>query len=193
MIDEHLLIDRAQRGDMEAFRELVERSKVKIYRLAYDLTGNRHDAEDLSQDVFLKAYRSLGSFRREAKWSTWIYRITMNTCLDQRKLKSRGAIEYREDVESNLQNGAAPSSHRPDKVAEGSMMQKDIEKALDALTPQERSVFVLRHYHDLPLKDIAHTLEIAEGTVKSYLFRALQRLQRELAFYRKDLGLEKRQ
>ena len=102
-------------------------------------------------------------------------------------------MEYRDDLGHEDPAGAADYSHRgitPEKSTEASMIQEHIRRALDQLTPQERSVFVLRHYHDLPLKEIARSMEIAEGTVKSYLFRALRRLQRELAFYKKDLGLE---
>ena len=196
MTDEHLLIMRAQGGDMEAFRELVERSRIKVFRLAYDLTGSRHDAEDLSQDVFVKAFRSLSTFRGAAKWSTWLYRITVNACLDHRRSASAETTEFRDDIGSNEMESAHSHERKtitPDRATESSLIQQNIERALSQLAPQERSVFVLRHYHDLPLKQIADTLQVAEGTVKSYLFRAVQRLQQELSFYRRDLGLEKRQ
>ena len=93
-------------------------------------------------------------------------------------------------------NGQVPvmfqehASHNPERSAESSITQMHIEKALNNLSPRERSVFVLRHYNDMPLKEIAETLRISEGAVKSMLFRALKRLQKELAFYRQDLGLE---
>ncbi len=189
--DEQLLINRAQAGDADAFRSLVNRSKINVYRLAFDLTGNRQDAEDLSQDVFVKAYRSLPNFRGDAKWSTWLYRITVNACMDHRKANRREQMEYDDDIEQDLPAHAGtlhPTA--PDRSAEATMIQQHIEKALDRLSPNERSVFVLRHYHDLPLRQIAETMNVAEGTVKSYLFRAARRLQRELAFYRQDLGLE---
>ena len=83
-------------------------------------------------------------------------------------------------------------SHQPDQSAEARIMQEHIEQALEKLSPRERSIFVLRHYNDLPLKEIAGILKISEGTVKSLLFRALKRLQKELAFYRSELGLEER-
>ncbi|MBI1808231.1 MAG: RNA polymerase sigma factor [Ignavibacteria bacterium] len=193
MTDEQVLITQAQRGDPEAFRELVERSKINVYRLAYDLTGNHHDAEDLSQEVFVKAYRGLPNFRGNAKWSTWLYRITTNACIDHRRSQSRTTMEYKDDLgddETTSEHNHRHSVLNPDRSVEAGMIQENIERALSRLAPQERSVFVLRHYHDLPLKEIAETMKIAEGTVKSYLFRALQRLQRELAFYKKDLGLE---
>ncbi len=186
MTDEQLLISRAQDGEADAFRELVERSKMNVFHLAFDLTGNRHDAEDMSQEVFVKAFRSLSSFKGNAKWSTWIYRITVNTCLDHRRSKVRNAVEFNDDPDDH----PAGSGVSPDQSADSRMIQQHVDNALKLLPPQERSVFVLRHYHDLPLKQIASILELAEGTVKSHLFRAIQRLQRELAFYRKDLGLE---
>ncbi len=194
MPDDRLLIDRAKSGELDAFRELVERSRLDVYRLAYDLTGNRHDAEDLSQDVFLKAYRSIGSFRGDSKWSTWLYRITVNTCLDRRRKKSEQMMDYRDDIGTDEPaEGETMPNPSPDRIAESSMIQKRIEAALDALTPRERSVFVLRHYHDLSLKEIARSMGVSEGSVKSFLFRALQRLRKELSFYRSDIGLESEQ
>ena len=195
MTDEHLLIDRAKQGDLQAFRELFENSKRTVYRLAYDMTGNRHDAEDLSQDVFVKAYRSLPGFRGDAKWSTWLHRITVNTCLDHRKSSKPNSMEFNDEIEHHTHT-ATPEHHEtilPDRAVQSTMIQQHIQRALDCLTPRQRSVFVLRHYNDLSLKQIAETLEVAEGTVKTLLFRAVQRLQKELSFYKKDLGLEKQQ
>jgi len=99
--DEQVLIQRARIGEMSAFRELVEQYKKKIYYLSLDLTGNHHDAEDLSQEVFIKAYRSLKNFRGDAKFNSWLYRITVNTCISQRRKKSVAAMTLQEDSESN--------------------------------------------------------------------------------------------
>ena len=193
MTDEKELIHRARSGDPAAFRALVERSKVHVYRLAYDMTGNRHDAEDLSQDVFVKAYRSLHLFRGDAKWSTWLYRITMNACLDHRKAASRKTMNTHETLdEETLTGEERVRPVPPDRAAESRILGDHIEGALGRLSDRERAVFTLRHYHDLPLKEIASALEITEGSVKSYLFRALQRLQEELSFYRKGPGMEYR-
>jgi RNA polymerase sigma-70 factor (ECF subfamily) len=191
MTDERELIDRAQRGDMESFRLLVERARANVYRLAYDLTSNRHDAEDLSQEVFLKVYRSLQQFRGDAKWSSWLYRITVNTCCDHYKSSTTKIMKRTEDIENDKSNNIFCSDAAlPDKSADAKMIQENIDRALHQLTSRERSVFVLRHYHDLPLKQIAETLEITDGTVKTLLFRAIQKLRQELAFYKNDLGLE---
>jgi len=196
VVDESLLIRRASNGDKDAFRKLVEGSKIGVYRLAYDMVRNHHDAEDISQDVFLHAYRSLGSFRGESKWSTWLYRITVNACLDRKKSRVRTMTDYKETMDNEVYPAAGSSTGKnisPDRSADSSLIQQHIDKSLDQLSEQERTVFVLRHYHDLPLKQIAEMLSLAEGTVKSYLFRAVQRLQEELSFYRKELGMEEQQ
>ena len=186
-----LLVERARNGEVGAFRELVERYKKKIYYLSLDLTGNHHDAEDLSQEVFIKAYRSLKKFRGDAKFNSWLYRIAVNTCISQKRKKSVSSMTLQEDFDSDSDQqhfSGEASFHNPERSAEAGLIQKHINKALQRLTPRERSVFVLRHYNDLPLKEIAQILKISEGTVKSMLFRAIQRLQKELAFYRKEIS-----
>ncbi|MBI3189355.1 MAG: RNA polymerase sigma factor [Ignavibacteriales bacterium] len=193
MIDEQTLVEQTRNGNMNAFRHLVERYQVKIYRLAYDLSGNHLDAEDVSQDVFLKAYKSLHNFRGDSKFGTWLYRITVNTCYDHRSKKSLSMIKPLQ--KTNDEDDPAPFEHpsnslTPEQSAEASFIQKDIERALEQLTPREKVVFTLRHYHDLPLKEIANTLEISLGSVKTLLFRAIRRLQNELSVYREELGIE---
>ena len=186
------LIEKACQGDLTAFRAIVDEHKQTVFRIAFDMTGNRHDAEDISQEVFLKAYRSLGSFRGDAKMSTWLYRITVNACYDHRSTRAWTSMKPTELSEEHERPPLfhEHSSNNPESSAEGSVMQRHINDALKKLTPRERSIFVMRHYSDLPLKEIAEVLKISEGTVKSMLFRALKRLQQELHFYRADLGLE---
>jgi RNA polymerase sigma-70 factor (ECF subfamily) len=192
LTDEKLLIDRARNGDAAAFRQLVERSKITTYRLAYDLTGNRHDAEDLSQEAFIRAYRGLPGFRGDAKWSSWLHRITLNTFLDQKRAAKNTTVGYDDELEApetmtTKLHIAAPG---PDKRAEAGVIREHIERALGCLSPAERSVFVMRHYHDKPLKEIGEALDIAEGTVKVHLFRAVRRMQKQLEFFKAELGLE---
>jgi RNA polymerase sigma-70 factor, ECF subfamily len=194
MPDERTLICDAQQGDHEAFRKLVENARVNVYRLAYDLTSDRHDAEDLSQEVFIKAYRALRTFRGDAKWNSWLYRITVNTFYDFARSRMNKMINYSDSWDQDsgereiLKQG---NSISPDASAEAAIIRKHIEQALDRLSPRERSVFVLRHYHDLTLKQIADTLEISDGTVKTFLFRAIQKLQQALACYRNEFGVKR--
>lgn len=194
MPDERTLICDAQQGDHEAFRKLVECGRVNVYRLAYDLTSNQHDAEDLSQEVFIKAYRALGTFRGDAKWSSWLYRITVNTFYDFARSGMKKAIYYSDNQEHDSEENEIlkqKDSIPPDASAEAAIIQEHIEEALNRLSPRERSVFVLRHYHDCSLKQIAGMLEISDGTVKTLLFRGIQKLQQALAFYRNDFSVKR--
>jgi RNA polymerase sigma-70 factor (ECF subfamily) len=190
--DEKLLIDRAQKGDAEAFRQLVERSKITTYALAYDLTGNRHDAEDISQESYIRAFRGLAGFRGEAKWSTWMHRITVNTFLDHKRSRRTETVEYNDEIDDTVNTRQHTPNPGPDRTAEARLIQGHIDRALDALSPQERSVFVLRHYQDMPIKQIAATMDLADGTVKVHLFRAIRKLQKALKFYRPDGAAEGR-
>lgn len=187
------LVRRAREGDLAAFRTIVDQNKLAVFRLAYDLTGNRHDAEDISQEVFVKAYRSLDRFRGEAKLSSWLYRITVNASHDHRSRKTWSTMrpdgQLEESDETPMFHGHPGDN--PEAAAEGNVIQGHIEAALERLTPRERTIFTLRHYQDLSLREIAGILKISEGTVKSMLFRALKRLQKELQFYRKDLGVQR--
>ena len=194
MTEETILVERARNGEMAAFRDLVERYQKKIYFLALDLTGNHHDAEDLSQEVFIKAYRSISGFRGDAKFGSWLYRIAVNTNINQHRKKAFTALKPQESLEDMHQDqdeviGVHQPIH-PEEQANAGLIQKHIERAMDRLSPHERCVFVLRHYSDFSLKDIAEIMSISKGTVKSTLFRTLKKLQKELSFYRQELGLE---
>ncbi len=168
--------------ESSAFQELVETHKKRVYYLALDLTGNHHDAEDLSQEVFIKAFRSIGDFRGDAKPGSWLYRITVNTFIDERrrkKLMMTKLMEYfRDDIGGLWAGRHAPN---PEQKAENHLMQEYLDGALNLLSPQERAVFVLRHYEDLRLKEISQILHLAEGTVKSVLFRGIRKLQKALS------------
>ncbi|MEJ2535544.1 MAG: RNA polymerase sigma factor [Calditrichia bacterium] len=194
MTEEQQFIEQLRSGDRIAFTQMVTTHQKQIYFLARDLTGNHHDAEDLAQEVFIKAYRSIQNFRGEAKLNTWLYKIAINTFLDKRKRKSHNMLVFKEDLSKESNNPTHPGQQaqpgNPEKTAEGRLIQEHIEHALQNLSPRERAVFVMRHYHDQAIKEIARGLDIAEGTVKSLLYRAIQKLQQKLAFYRQDLGLE---
>ncbi len=186
MLDDRKLVERAREGDGSAFRVLVERYMKKVYAVALDMTGNHHEAEDISQDVFLKAYGSLPRFRGRAGVSTWLYRMTVNACIDRSRKKAWKAmkpkgIELDENIQQHEQSQHTLS--QPENAMERALMQQHIRRALGGLTERERAIFVLRHYHALPLKEIADCLNVTEGTVKSTLFRAIKRLQGMLAPY----------
>jgi len=188
---EATLIEQAKHGDRRAFRALVLEHRRSVFAVAFDLTGSAEEAEDLSQEVFLKMYRSLDHFRSEAKLSTWLYRIAVNTWITKQR---RGAakLRAREDTMNGEDDMAySIADERPDAdpsvTAEAALLNDRITRALDTLTPRERAVFVLRHYQDLKIADVGVALGISEGTVKSLLFRALGKLKNSLAMYRLDM------
>ena len=165
--------------------ELVERYQKRMYALALDLTGNHHDAEDLSQEVFIKACTALDRFRGEAKPFTWLYRIAVNTYLNSKRGKAVQATSVQPDFKQTSDGIGAPPN--TGKQTERRQMQDHIEAALQVLSPRERSAFVLKHEHGLRIKDVAASMDVAPGTVKSMLYRATRKLRDELAFYREEL------
>ncbi len=186
--DELEILEQACKGNKQACREIIESHKKKIFYLAYDLTGCLQDAEDLSQEVFLKAFRSLKGFRGEASISSWLYRITLNTFLDQARklsfLEEKKQLELDQQSINDTYLDQENPSGNPEAYAETRQIQMHIEQGLEGLTPRERSVFIMRHYHGMPVHQVADLLNIAAGTVKSLLFRAIKKLQKELDFYR---------
>ncbi len=193
-MEDHAIIEGLAGGDRASFRDLVEKYKQKVFFLALDMVGNPVDAEDVSQDVFLKIHRSFATFKRDAKLGSWIYRITYNACIDHlRKRQSAPGTVEDEVLEAGFHaEPAMPVSAAldPARTAESSLIQEKINRALESVSPQEKAVFLLRHYEDYMLKDIAKTLNLSVGSVKSYLFRAVKKLQKELGAYGIAPGLE---
>jgi RNA polymerase sigma-70 factor (ECF subfamily) len=185
VMDEQQLVDGLARGDRAAFRVFVERYKKKVYYLSLDLVGNAADAEDVSQEVFLKVYRSFGTFKRGAKLSSWLYRVTYNACIDHRRKRelvpepmADETLEARDRADGPF--GASAAEFDPVRSVESGQLQERIAMALEKVSPQEKAVFLLRHYDELMLKDIADARHLSVGAVKSYLFRAVRKLQKEL-------------
>jgi RNA polymerase sigma-70 factor (ECF subfamily) len=193
-MDNGQLIDGLARGDRAAFREFVEMYKKRIYYLALDMMGNPVDAEDVSQDVFLKVFRSFGTFKKDAKLSSWLYRVAYNTCIDHLRKKEATPEAVADDLLEERARGEAPLSaglgRDPALEAESGELQSRIARALEKVSPQEKAVFLLRHYEDLMLKEIAETLHLSVGSVKSYLFRAVRKLQKELGAQSLPPGME---
>ena len=189
---ENELLKSASRGDMNAFRELVEANKKKVYYTALNFTGNHQSADDISQEVFLKLYRSLKNFRGDSQLSTWLYRVTVNTCISSKRKKTLPVLSIEENIHS-LETGESlditgTAVNSPEKALEKSELKKHIEKALKNISNKERIVFILRHYRDLSLKEISEIMDISEGTVKSLLFRSVKKLRKKLSFYKNHVG-----
>jgi RNA polymerase sigma-70 factor, ECF subfamily len=182
------LIREAQTGSRAAFDALVRQYEHQVLRLALHLTGSEHDAEDIYQEAFLKAYRYIGNFRFECSFYTWIYRIVTNLCLDQlRRRKTRredhAVVVDRAGDEIDLL--AAVSDDRsfsnPARELDRKLLGEKIQDALGKLTPRERMVFELKHYQGLRLRTIGEMLHTTEETAKNTLFRATKKLRSQLA------------
>ena len=181
MHQERELIKLAQTGNMDAFRKLVEHHQKLILHLAFDLSGNMQDAEDISQEVFLKMYRSLKKFRGRAKLSTWLYRITVNTWINQTRRGNARLEKMSEPLDEEFDRKYAGSIESceadPEEQADVALKSEKIRKSLELLSGRERSVFMLRHYHGLKMSEIGKTLNLSVGAVKSHLFRAVKKMQ----------------
>ena len=177
-----MLVERFQNGDIGAFDELFGRYHRQIYRLAYHFTHNCEDAYDISQEVFMKVFRSLGSLRNGSAFDTWLRRITVNTCIDY--LRQRPNEETIDDS-SLLDHGQTTSRHGdlPNVPVEAGELRNMISRAVDQLPKRQKKVFILRHYEGLSLEQVARTLKCPLGTVKANLFHATRRLRKLLSHY----------
>ena len=184
-IDEISLIRRAQEGDRSAFDTLIRLYDQNVMRLALQVMGSPEEARDLYQEAFLKVYRSIRHFRSEAKFSTWLYRVVMNVCLDHlRRQNTRKEVAVPQPGEGEPEFFQTVPDERPTLNPERATHSKEIgqriEVALARLNPRERMVFELKHYQGLKLRAIGEICKTSEQTVKNCLFRATQKLRVEL-------------
>lgn len=176
--------DEARKGNQHAFRLLVERHSPQIFRLAYRMTGNEQDAEDMVQETFLRAYKQLHRFDGRAAFGTWLYRICANCSLDlirARKTRKEQAsgMEDPENKSSWLDRVAA-ADPSPERSTQSSQLAGLLESALGQLSEMERVAFVLRHYEGAEIEEIARTLGVRANAAKHSVFRAVQKLRRAL-------------
>ncbi len=184
--DELMLIRSAQRGDRAAFDALVRAYDRNVLRLILRVVRSPDEARDLYQEAFLKVYRSLGGFRLEARFSTWLYRLVTNVCLDHlRRQGTRKEVQPPVNDETGQELFQTLPDHRPgvdpDRATRSKEISRRIQKALEGLNPRERMVFELKHYQGLKLRAIGELCGTTEQTVKNSLFRATQKLRVELA------------
>jgi RNA polymerase sigma-70 factor, ECF subfamily len=161
--DDAYLVGRAQEGRLDAFEALVVRHQERIYRVALRMLGNQHDAQDAAQDTFLQAWKALPRFRADSTFSTWLYRIATNQCLDM--LRTRRHAEPLED---------RPGKHtsRPDVIVEGRAKLALVQAAIGRLTPEQRAPLVLREFEGCSYDEIASILDISIPAVKGRIHRA---------------------
>jgi RNA polymerase sigma-70 factor (ECF subfamily) len=181
--DDHALIRAVLAGDKDAYGPLVARHSQSVFRVAFRITENEADAEDVVQETFLRGYRSLGDFDARANYRTWIYRIAMNCALDiLSKRKSKTVVPIAEEYDGEQATvQLADRGAGPDRLLLNQELEARRHAAMEKLTPTERVAFVLRHMEDRSTEEIATALGIAPNSAKQAVFRAVQKLRHSLA------------
>jgi len=194
-VSDAVAVERTLVGEREAYRVLVERHSQHVYRLAYRMTGNREDAEEVVQEAFLRAYQKLAQFAGNANFGTWVYRIAANYAID--RLRQRKSEESRRErptrlVEGQVETDAlaemkdlAPS---PERLADSAQLAEKMKEALKTLTPAERTAIVMRHWDGCGIEEIADVLKSSSTATKNTVFRAVQKLRLALAPFAEPRG-----
>jgi RNA polymerase sigma-70 factor (ECF subfamily) len=194
-LQERRLVRALKQGRSEAFTELVRLHQDKVFGLCLRLLGDRAEAEDLAQEVFITIFSAIRTFREESLLSTWIYRISRNHCLNRLKFLKRRAHEKRQQLdETSEADDAGQSLHtpvgstvpRPDQLAEGKQMETLLQAEIEKLSDEHRELLVLRDLENLTYEEIQAITGLPEGTVKSRLHRARMELARAMAPYLKE-------
>jgi RNA polymerase sigma-70 factor (ECF subfamily) len=176
-------VERTLAGDRDAFRVLVERHSHNVFRLAYRMTANRQDAEEVVQEAFLRAYQKLGQFAARANFGTWVYRIAANYAIDrmrQRKKEEARKVEpavHEQGTENDPVTLVPDAAPTPERLAHNIELRKHMEIALAALSHSERTAFVMRHWEGCAIEEIAEVLKSSSGAAKNTVFRAVQKLR----------------
>lgn len=175
------LILEAQGGNTEAFHELVSYHDERVMTLALQLTRDKQDAEDLYQEVFMKAYKAIGFFCLKSEFFTWLYRITVNSFYNlQRKasrIQQQESLDPEIDSTHDIADDSIPSAANEE-------IQDAVTNALNQLPIQQKTAFVMKHHEGLKIREIATIMNLSDGTVKRYLFRAIEKLRPMLQEYR---------
>ena len=184
--DDIELIQNAQRGDFSSFEQLVFRYDKEVLTIAARFVRNADDAKDIYQEVFLRVYQGLRRFKMQSEFATWLYRITTNVCLTHRsRRKKQSHVSLDDDHDENegephAARVAVSEDPLPDQRAIDGEISEHVQEAMEALSPQQKMVFTLKHYQGLKLREIAAMMQCTEGTVKKHLFTATQRMRERL-------------
>lgn len=186
-MDEGWLIKQAQKGDNKAFELLIDEHFKKIYNIAYRLSGNEADASDMTQEVLIKIFRHIGTFNGNSKFSTWVYRVATNTCLDElKKIRRRNAYSLDAEIDTGDSEVAVQvrdESSSPDIAAEQKELSATVGKAIKRLSPDHSAVVILRDIQGMSYEEVAKILNCSVGTVKSRLNRGRAQLKKILEKY----------
>jgi RNA polymerase sigma-70 factor (ECF subfamily) len=182
---ERSLLRRLRERDERAFKELVSEHRDRVFNISFRMLGNRHEAEDIAQEVFITVFKTIDSFREESKFSTWLYRVTVNHCKNRIKYNARRHERDRDELDENTRetNGASVGPARtkqPDHALASAQMEDILSDAIKSLEEEWREVVVLRDIEDLSIEEICEITGLPDGTVKSRLHRARAALRKKL-------------
>ena len=175
------ILARARQGDEDAFRVLVERHSRAVFRLAFRMTGNEQDAEDVVQESFLRAYRQLGRFESRANFGTWLYRIVANCSVDLMRSKQSRHDQSRGESLDIAAEVPSTDGRGPERLAESAQIAERVNAALSELSALERAAFTLRHHEGRSIQEISKTLGLGTSAAKHSVFRAVKKLRVALA------------
>ena len=181
-LSDRALVTQARSGDPDAFRALVERHGRAVFRLAFRMTGNSQDAEDVVQESWLRVYRQIGRFDERAGFGTWLYRIATNCALDAiraRRRRSEELVGGEPDEADRAGQFPAPGPS-PERAAWSGQLRAALQDAIEQLSPTERAAFVLRHFEGVRMEEVGRVLGCRPGAAKHSVFRAVQKLRRAL-------------
>jgi RNA polymerase sigma-70 factor (ECF subfamily) len=181
MTTDEELVARARGGDLDSFNQLVMRWERPIYALAYRVIGREEDARDVAQETFLRAYRALGGFKGQAKFSSWLYRITLNLCRDWIRRERRTPVSQAPDgVDLVELAGESEPSESIEALVSRRELGRAVAKAMALLPEEQRTAIILKEYHGLTFQEIADLLECPLSTVKTRLYQGLTVLRKQL-------------
>lgn len=175
-MEEQLLVENAQRGDHQAFAQLVDKYQTPVYNLGYRMLGNANDAEDAAQETFLRAFSQFKRYRREQKFATWLLSIAAHYCID--RLRRRSRLNWASLEDETFAETLASEAPEPDEEALRHESQHEVEQLLEHLSPASRLVVVLKYWNDQPVEEIARVTGDSVGAIKVKLHRARQALAR---------------
>ena len=185
-----LNLKRASRGDERAFEALITPHADATYRLCLRMMGNEQDAADMAQEAFLRAWRSLSSYKGQSRFSTWLFRVTTNVCLDELRRRKRGESESMQALEENGLE-IVDTGDTPESALDRAELRRELKSAIACLNEDQRAALILRDVQGLPYEEIARALDLNLNTVKSRISRARAAL-REKLFRGMELSAEKR-
>ncbi len=186
--DERALIRRLRDRDERAFRELLVLHRDRVFNITYRMLGNRSEAEDVAQEVFITVFKTIDSFREESKFSTWLYRVAVNHTKNRIKYLARRHDRDRDELDESTHsqqvNGAVTGqpvrAAQPDKALASAQMEQLLQEAIDALDEDQRAVVILRDVEELSIEEICEITGLPDGTVKSRLHRARLVLRKKM-------------